>query len=55
MSRAYVARQLLALGPLSLREFHAITGWPYSVARRVISYLQQCGVIVCEAGAWRLA
>jgi hypothetical protein len=55
MTRAHAARQLLALGPLSFRDFHAITGWPYAVARSVISYLQDAGYIVNECGAWRLA
>ena len=54
MSRAHAARQLLALGPLSFRDFHTITGWPYEVARRVISRLQEWGEIVSEAGEWRL-
>jgi hypothetical protein len=54
MTRAHVAQRLLALGPLSFREFREITGWPYKTARWVISYLQQTGRAVWD-GAWRLA
>lgn len=39
MTRTYAARQLLALGPLSFREFMEITGWPFKTCRRVLSYL----------------
>lgn len=46
---------LLALGPLSFRDFHSITGWPYEVARKVISHLQDREEIVSEGRAWRLA
>ena len=55
MTRAHAARGLLADGPLSFREFHEMTGWPYKVARKVISYLQESGAIVSERGLWRLA
>jgi hypothetical protein len=55
VTKTYAARRLLEHGPLSMRDFHAITGWPYTVARKVISYLQQVGEIVNEAGAWMLA
>lgn len=55
MTRTHAARMLLALGPLSFRDFHAITGWPYEVARKVISHLQDHDEIVSEAGEWRLA
>ena len=54
MTRTYAARKLLALGPLTLREFADITGWPYRVVRGTISHLQQAGVIEWD-GKWRLA
>lgn len=54
MTRAHAARQLLALGPLSMRDFRAITGWPAKVSRKVISSLQERGYIVNEGGEWRL-
>lgn len=45
MTRAHAARMLLALGPLSFRDFHAITGWPREECRRVLTRLQQRRVI----------
>jgi hypothetical protein len=39
MTRTHAARQLLALGPLSLAEFVTFTGWPYTTCRRVLSHL----------------
>ena len=54
MTHTHAALQLLALGPLTFREFVAVTGWPYKTARGVISYLQQSGRAVWD-GAWRLA
>jgi hypothetical protein len=40
MTRAHAARQLLALGPLTLTEFVAITGWPYRACIAVLRYLR---------------
>lgn len=39
MTKIHAARQLLALGPLSFREFMEITGWPFSTCRQVLSKL----------------
>lgn len=41
MTRAEVARKLLALGRLSFGEFVTITGWPRSSAHRVLSELAE--------------
>lgn len=39
MTRIHAARQLLALGPLTLPEFAEITGWPTRTCRWVLTYL----------------
>lgn len=39
MTRTHAARQLLAHGPLSFRQFAEITGWPRAACRRVLAYL----------------
>ena len=39
MTKIHAARQLLALGPLSFREFYEITGWEFSTCRQVLSKL----------------
>jgi hypothetical protein len=39
MTRAHAARMLLAHGPLTMRDFVTITGWPVATCRRVLSYL----------------
>lgn len=39
MTRRHAAIQLLRLGPLSARDFIAITGWPDRACRRLLSYL----------------
>lgn len=58
MTRAYVARQLLALGPLSLREFVEITGWPYRVCTATLTNLRAAGQAIAPRTwreKWRLA
>lgn len=39
MTKTYAARRLLALGPLTFREFYEITGWRYKQAQSVIERL----------------
>lgn len=41
MTRTYAARRLLELGPLTLPEFHAITGWERRACLRTLSTLCQ--------------
>lgn len=36
MTRAHATRQLLALGPLTFRDYWQITGWPEKIARKVL-------------------
>lgn len=55
MTRTHAARGLLKQGPLTFADFVAITGWPYKVCRRVISYLQEHGEAFFIDGEWRLA
>jgi hypothetical protein len=56
MTRAHAARQLLALGPLSFREFVAITGWPAKTCRGVLSYLtDERGDVERASGVYRRA
>jgi len=55
MTKTYAAKRLLEHGPLTFGEFVTVTGWPYSKARKTISYLQESGVVVWADGAWRLA
>ena len=46
MTRAHAARCLLALGPLTFREFAAVTGWPRGVCSQVLYYLaDRCGQV----------
>jgi hypothetical protein len=40
MTRAHAARQLLALGPLTLPEFVEITGWSYRCCVLVLASLR---------------
>jgi hypothetical protein len=40
MTRTHAARQLLALGPLSLPEFMEITGWPYRCCVKTLARLR---------------
>lgn len=54
MPRTYAAARLLEHGPLTMREFVEVTGWPYRACRRTISWLQATGRIVSIDGAWRL-
>ena len=42
MTRTHAARQLLALGPLTFREFAEIMGGSVQSCRRVLSYLVDC-------------
>lgn len=39
MTRDHAARRLLELGPLTLPEFHAITGWQRRACLRTLSRL----------------
>lgn len=51
MSRAHAARQLLALGPLTFREFVEITGWPRRAARYWLDVLiKACEVVRQQSG-----
>lgn len=54
MSRTHAARMLLALGPLSFRDFHAITGWTARQCTRVLNNLHDRGEAVRDR-LWRLA
>lgn len=45
MTRTHAARQLLALGPLDLADFIAITGWPRKIARYTLAWMVQTGVV----------
>jgi hypothetical protein len=40
MTRTHAARQLLALGPLSLPEFMEITGWKYRCCVQTLARLR---------------
>ena len=55
MTRTHAARQLLALGPLTMAEFVEITGWPVSACRRVLSYLvDDLGEVSREGGRYEV-
>jgi len=55
MTRTHAARQLLALGPLSLGEFVTVTGWPVAACRRVLSYLvDDLGEVERSAGLYQI-
>lgn len=45
MTRVHAAKQLLSLGPLSLREFVEITGWEYRCCLRVLKFLREVQAI----------
>lgn len=46
MTKTHAALRLLEHGPLSLSDFHEITGWTYDTCRWVLSYLvDQRGVV----------
>lgn len=59
MTREYVAKRLLALGPLTRAEFVEITGWPLSSCKDVIFRLRDAGVVRVTRSAgyavWSLA
>jgi DNA-binding IclR family transcriptional regulator len=55
MTRAHVAQRLLALGPLSFREFVAITGWPARACSRTLNYLNELGLAARTGRTWRLS
>jgi hypothetical protein len=42
ITRTHAARQLLAIGPLTFREFAEIMGGSVQSCRRVLSYLVDC-------------
>jgi hypothetical protein len=44
MTRHYAAARLLALGPLTFRDFHIITGWPFQEAQWVLAELVRAKV-----------
>lgn len=46
MTRTYAAKRLLEHGPLTLREFVTITGWPYSAAQRALEHLMETELVV---------
>lgn len=41
MTRSHIARQLLKHGPLTLREFKAVTGWPPRQAEWTLQSLRR--------------
>ncbi|WP_225784475.1 hypothetical protein [Xenophilus sp. Marseille-Q4582] len=43
MTRTHAARQLLALGPLTMPDFVVITGWPRKAARKTLAHLVEAG------------
>lgn len=43
-TRRYCAARLLALGPLTLRDFHVITGWSFQDAQQVLAELVRAKV-----------
>jgi DNA-binding transcriptional regulator GbsR (MarR family) len=45
MTRTEAAHRLLALGPLTFKAFHEITGWPRSSAYAVLSQLARVGIV----------
>lgn len=56
MTRTHAAMQLLAHGPLTFREFAAITGWPSAACRGVLSYLvDQLARVERMGGLYRIA
>ena len=56
MSRTYAALRLLEHGPLSLKHFAMITGWPYQSAFRVLEQLRDIGAVTQpKRGTYQLA
>lgn len=58
MTRVHAAKQLLALGPLTFREFAEITGWPRRTCSATLAYLREWGLAIAPrrwTDAWRLA
>lgn len=57
MTRAEVARKLLAMGPLTMREFRETTGWPQRCCIRVLAYLRELGHVRLDrrGGAYEVA
>ncbi|WP_225784683.1 hypothetical protein [Xenophilus sp. Marseille-Q4582] len=53
MTRAYAARQLLRLGPLTLGEFVTCTGWPIAAARKTLAALVEAGQVVYRGNTQR--
>jgi len=45
MTRTYIAKRLLEHGPLTAREFHAITGWTARQAHKTIEWMLRNGQI----------
>jgi hypothetical protein len=45
MTRTHAARQLLALGPLTLPEFVEITGWQYRICVATIARLRRMRLV----------
>jgi hypothetical protein len=56
MTRIEVAVKLLALGPLTPREFREIAGWPQEQCRNTLRWLAETRrVYRCNGGRWGLA
>ena len=51
MTRKDCMLKLLALGPLSVRECYAITGWPHKAVRYTLASLRSEG-LVNHSGEW---
>lgn len=56
MTKIHAARQLLALGPLTLSEIVEITGWEYRCCVRVLAYLREVRAVrLIHRGAYEAA
>ena len=53
MTRVHAIRQLLALGPLTFREFREITGWPPRQCSGLLRYMRDFGAVAFDGGLWR--
>lgn len=54
MTRTHAARCLLALGPLSFRQFHEITGWTRRQCDKTLWHLIETGHVVRDAGLYAI-
>jgi hypothetical protein len=55
MTYKTIALRLLAEGPLNMREFVIITGWPVRRCITTLCYLRDMDLAVRERRVWRLA